>query len=151
MYSVYINNADASWCRRSSDVGVFYSLFSLLFFSSTFSSSNYSSLLFLTLTVFSSFLPSYALAISSHSSSSALLLFPVPLTVSSSPLGAALQCMCPERHLHHRVCSRHSHVLYADGLDWSAADGECEGGAGGDTCWLYLLSSDHPEVGRKKE
>lgn len=42
---------------------------------------------------------------------------PVSLTVSSSLLGAAVQCVCPQRHLHHCVCSGYCHVLYADGLD----------------------------------
>lgn len=55
--------------------------------------------------------------------------FPPSPLLCLSPPGAALQCVRPERHLHHCVRSRHRHVLYADGLHWSAADGEFNGRA----------------------
>ena len=38
--------------------------------------------------------------------------------------GTALQRVCPQRPVHHRVCAGHSHVLHADGLRWRPADGE---------------------------
>lgn len=41
-----------------------------------------------------------------------------------STLGAAVQRLRPQRHLHHRVRSGHGHVLHADGLHRGAADGE---------------------------
>lgn len=39
------------------------------------------------------------------------------LTPSASfPTGTPLQCVCPQRPVHHCVCTGHSHVLHADGL-----------------------------------
>lgn len=47
------------------------------------------------------------------------------LTPSASfPAGTPLQCVCPQRPVHHCVCTGHSHVLHADGLCWCPADGK---------------------------